>query len=151
MEFCLLDDHATFQSWQKHPGRKLMEFKIFYSYPVCISASAVEKDAFSPQQANTAQHIPSIIQLAEIFMVDRWEWECGWNYRYLSAAVNLCSNQLPAPGVKVIKRNSLGTGALPGDAERADQILWKQRQTGVNERRRVWSLVRMKHCQPESP
>lgn len=74
-------------------------------YTSGFPTNADQKAAFCTQQANTAQqaeyfprmHISTVIQLcplAEIFITDRWERERGWNYRYLTAPVNLCCHRV---------------------------------------------------------
>lgn len=71
-----------------------------------------EKLFFCTQQANTAWQKVS----CEMFIADRWEQDCGWNCRYLSAPVNLCCHTVVSclPQEKSNQRDCLSTGPLPG-------------------------------------
>lgn len=47
--------------------------------------------------AQHAEHFPGptfghFVRWLRFSFTHRWEWECGWNYRYLSVPVNLCSH-----------------------------------------------------------
>lgn len=91
----------------------------YISTLVYFSSSSEWIAALCTQQASTAQcaecfplmHISTVVQLcplAGIFIAHRWEQECGWNYRYWSAPVNLCCHTVASclPQVESNQRDS---------------------------------------------
>lgn len=126
-----------------------------------MSVNAVQKDAFSTQQANTARHAEYIFSGCTFWESPSFTcWARLLSPRQLGAGmwvelqifVNLCSyivvNCLP-PGKKRNQTDSLSAGALPVRRASGWDSLKKwqaesETETGTNEGRAVWSLIGVK-------